>query len=442
MNDQTDEEALEESSSVSELPKGWVEAKFTDFLDIQGGTQPPKSQFSESYKDGLVRLLQIRDFSSDEKAIYIKDSHKWRKCNEEDILIARYGASLGRILTGKTGAYNVALAKVVFLRQYFDRKYIFYLLKTPYFQNPLLSTSRSAQNGFNKDDLDRILLPVTPLNEQRRIVAKLDSLFVRSRYAREELERIPKLIERYKQAVLTAAFRGDLTADWREENNSAPLIGNKTLIDGRLDELPSLPDEWVWRNVGQVAEVTGGLTKNQSRTRFEKKVPYLRVANVYANELRLNEILEIGIAETEWERVRLKSGDLLIVEGNGSLDQIGRVALWNGEVDPCAHQNHLIKMRVGDSILSEFALYWLLSSSGRRAIEQVASSSAGLHTLSISKVSALPIPLCSIKEMKVVVERIEKLFKAVDLIEQQYQKASKLYDRLEQPPLPKPSRVN
>jgi hypothetical protein len=76
---------------MSELPTGWdlnrdramnaehlraalaeIEAKFTDFLDIQGGTQPPKSQFFESYMDGLIRLLQIRDFGSDDKAIYIQ----------------------------------------------------------------------------------------------------------------------------------------------------------------------------------------------------------------------------------------------------------------------------------------------------------------------------------------------------------------------------------
>ncbi|QNH58705.1 MAG: restriction endonuclease, partial [Limnospira indica BM01] len=57
-----------------------------------------------------------------------------------------------------------------------------------------------------------------PLNEQRRIVAKLDRLFARSRCAREELGRVSGLVQRYKQAVLAAAFRGDLTADWRAEN--------------------------------------------------------------------------------------------------------------------------------------------------------------------------------------------------------------------------------
>jgi type I restriction enzyme, S subunit len=298
----------------------------------------------------------------------------------------------------------------------------------------------STRLKLTQESLRRVFIPLPPLPEQHRIVAKLDSLFTRSRRAREELERVPGLCDRYKQAVLAAAFRGDLTADWREENNPEPLLENKLFINSQQSELSDLPDEWVWTNVGQIAKVTGGLTKNQNRMKLERKVSYLRVANVYANELRLNEVLEIGITDAEWERVQLKTGDLLIVEGNGSIDQVGRVALWNGEIEQCAHQNHLIKVRVGNFISQKFLLHWLLSPNGRRTIELIASSSAGLHTLSISKVMTLPTPLCSIKEMEIIIRRVEKLFKAIDSIAQDYQKARQLLDRLDQATLAKAFR--
>jgi type I restriction enzyme S subunit len=71
--------------------------------------------FSDEPGPGLIRLLQIRDFSSDRFAVYIKDLPKWPKCEADDILIARYGASLGRILTGKAGAYNVAMTNTIYL---------------------------------------------------------------------------------------------------------------------------------------------------------------------------------------------------------------------------------------------------------------------------------------------------------------------------------------
>ncbi|MFN9856887.1 MAG: restriction endonuclease subunit S, partial [Pseudanabaena sp.] len=156
--------------------------------------------------------------------------------------------------------------------------------------------------------------------------------------------------------------------------------------------------------------------------------------------LRLDDISEIGISETEWNRVKLKKDDLLIVEGNGSIEHIGRVALWDGSIDPCVHQNHLIKMRLGSLVLSKYALYWLLSPSGRNVIMQVASSSSGLHTLSISKVSSLPIPLCQIEEQKEIVRRVEKMFAKIDKMEEEFQKAAKLCDRLEQATLAKAFR--
>ena len=165
------------------------------------------------------------------------------------------------------------------------------------------------------------------------------------------------------------------------------------------DGLPRLPEGWCWATVDQIAAVTGGLTKNPKRTRLPNRYPYLRVANVYADELRLDDVRTIGVSESELDRVLLRPGDLLVVEGNGSASQIGRVAQWQGNLEPCCHQNHLIKVRCSSSaIRSRWMLFWLLSPLGRRTVLAVASSTSGLHTLSLSKVRALPIPLAPTQE--------------------------------------------
>lgn len=80
---------------------------------FEGGSQPPKSKFVDSPRKGYIRLLQIRDFKSDEKAVYIPDDGKRRRCAEDDIMIGRYGASVGQIHRGKAGTYNVALIKTI-----------------------------------------------------------------------------------------------------------------------------------------------------------------------------------------------------------------------------------------------------------------------------------------------------------------------------------------
>jgi Type I restriction modification DNA specificity domain len=221
---------------MSDLPHGWVEASFGDLFDFRGGSQPPKSEFIGKKEDGYVRLLQIRDFESDAKAVFIRDASRWAKCNEKDIMIGRYGASVGKILSGKAGAYNVALVKMIFDRELLEREWVRQYLLSDHFQRPLQQISRSAQNGFNKEDLDGLYVPLAPAREQRRIVAKIDRLSANSGRARARLDHLPRLIEKYKQAVLAAAFRGDLTVvnDWPK----APFF---TVLDFKGGSQPPKP---------------------------------------------------------------------------------------------------------------------------------------------------------------------------------------------------------
>lgn len=182
---------------LHDLPDGWGWEWFTDVMDVDGGTQPPAAVFVDASRPGYVRLVQIRDFESDSHLTYIPDSPRWRKCCVSDVLIARYGASLGRICTGLEGAYNVALAKVVPT----DRIYLpfaYHLLRSNYFQGPLLASGeRSAQAGFNKDGLSVITLPIPPLEEQHaiaHILGTLDDKIELNRRMNETLEAIARAL--------------------------------------------------------------------------------------------------------------------------------------------------------------------------------------------------------------------------------------------------------
>jgi type I restriction enzyme S subunit len=166
--------------------------------------------------------------------------------------------------------------------------------------------------------------------------------------------------------------------------------------------------------IRDVADVTGGLTKNAKRDALDTRRPYLTVANVYANRLELENVGSIGIQASEAARVELQVGDLLVVEGNGSLAQLGRVAVWTGAIPRCVHQNHLIKVRPRTGVTSKWLLYWLLSPEGRSAIEAVGSSTSGLHTLSISKVEGLPVRLRPLAEQHRIIDTIETHFSRLD----------------------------
>ena len=154
------------------------------------------------------------------------------------------------------------------------------------------------------------------------------------------------------------------------------------------------------------------------------QVPYLRVANVYADALDLSEVMEIGVSSAELERTRLNRGDLLFVEGNGSVDQIGRVAVWDGSIAECVHQNHLIRFVAGDGVMPRFVLYAMMSPIGRERLMEKAISTAGLHSLSISKIASVELDVPSVREQQEIIDRVEALFALAESIQQRVQAAT------------------
>ena len=298
-------------------------------------------------------------------------------------------------------------------------------------------TGAVGQKRVPRRYLETKAFPLPPINEQRRIVEKIETLFARLDQGEAALRHTQTLLARYRQSVLKAAVTGALTADWRAANTHRLEHGRDLLARilqtrretwqgrGKYQEpaapdtsnLPELPEGWVWATVEQTARVIGGLTKNSKRLEMPLRKPMLRVANVYQNRLDLSEIHETGVSASECERVLLESLDLLVVEGNGSKDQIGRMAIWRNEIPGAVHQNHLIKIRMVEKGITEFAMRWFQSPSGRQKVEEVASSTSGLHTLSISKIEGLIVPIPSLGEIAEINERVDETFSKITHLE-------------------------
>jgi len=317
----------------------------------------------------------------------------------------------------------------------------------PYFRYLLESLAlgrfdrSTAVPSLSRDDYNSISINVPTVDEQRRIVAEIEEQLSRLEAGVAALKRVQVNLKRYRASVLAAACSGRLVpteaalarAEGRSYETGVQLLariieerrahwtgkGNyKEPAASGTPSLPDLPEAWAWANIEQVGEIIGGLTKNPKRESLPLKLPYLRVANVYADELRLDDIEHIGVNEAELEKLRLSVDDLLIVEGNGSLAQIGRVAHWDGSIDPCVHQNHLIKVRLA-GVNARWVMQWLLSMPGRAHIEAVAASTSGLHTLSTGKVARLPVPLPPLPEQHRIVAEVDRRLSLVREAEQQ-----------------------
>lgn len=217
-------------------------------------------------------------------------------------------------------------------------------------------------------------ITVAPLAEQERVVAAIEEQFSRIDAAQFSLANGQRKIESLRHAVLAAV----------------------------------VPETEKWLRTDDVADVRGGIQKQPKRRPSKNRYPFLRVANVGRNHVDLSEVHEVELFDGELERYKLEPGDLLVVEGNGSPDEIGRSALWRGEIDNCVHQNHLIRVRPSPDIDPEFlALYWNAPQTAAR-LRDVASSTSGLYTLSTAKVKSIPVPVVTLDEQRLIVQRTEE----------------------------------
>ena len=173
-----EETPIEENEIPFKIPESWEWVRHNDLFDISGGSQPPKSDFSLEEKEGYIRLYQIRDYGEKPSPVYIPISKASKITQKGDILLARYGGSLGKVFIAEDGAYNVAMAKVEYLfnKSLIDHDYLYYYYNCSLYQDLVKGNNRSAQGGFNKEDLGSLLFPLPPLAEQKRIVAKIEQL--------------------------------------------------------------------------------------------------------------------------------------------------------------------------------------------------------------------------------------------------------------------------
>lgn len=165
-------------TEVGFIPEDWIEFSIGDLIEFEGGSQPDKNYFSQSWKPGYIRLIQIRDYKTDKYLTFIPENLARRFCDKEDIMIGRYGPPIFQILRGIKGAYNVALIKAK-PKQNINKTYAYYYLK----QTKLfafvekLSQRSSGQTGIDLHELKQYPLPLPPtITEQEKIAEALSDV--------------------------------------------------------------------------------------------------------------------------------------------------------------------------------------------------------------------------------------------------------------------------
>lgn len=411
-----------------ELPSGWKEVRLGDIVSLN-------PRHPASLDDSLsVTFTPMPALS--------ENSHRFKRSEERplrqvkkgythfadgDVLLAKITPCMengkAAVATGLANGIGCGTTELHVLRpkEGVNSWYLYHYLHQKSFRREATAnfTGTAGQLRVPVAFMAGAEIPLPPTAEQARIVAKLEKLLEKVDDCRERLAKIPVILKRFRQSVLSAACSGRLTADF-EENQRRTGWSSGELVD--------------------FGKVSGGVTKNARRGSLPLQAPYISVGNVYENDLRLDDVGVIGVSKMEFDRTLLRTDDLLFVEGNGSIDQVGRVALWNDQIQPCLHQNHIIKFRSGINLSPKFALFWMMSPQGRDSLTEAAVSTAGLYNLSITKIEKLPIRCPPLPEQHEIVRRVEGLFALADKIEDRYKKAKEQVDKLTQSILAKAFR--
>ena len=465
------------------LPRGWAITPLSDIAEIN-----PRGPDRLPNDADLVSFVPMAAVEAMSGRLSSRDLREWKtvkkgftRFQEGDVLIAKITPCMenGKVALASHLHAGVGAGSTEFhvLRptRAAEAKFLMYYALQEQFRKDARAkmTGTAGQLRVPASFLEERVLEVPPVPEQRRIVGAIESYLTKLDAAVSALERVRANLKRYRASVLKAAVEGRLVPTeaelaraegrafepasvlldrilaerrrrWEESELARMKAAGKPPKDDRwkskykepvapdTSALPQLPAGWRWAGVDQLGDVSGGLTKNQKREKIAQRVAYLRVANVYTNELRLDEVLEIGVEPSELPRVTLQRDDLLVVEGNGSVDQIGRVALWDNSIEPCVHQNHLIKVRFRAETLSRWTLSWLMSPTGRSLISRAASSTSGLHTLSLSKVGRLPVPVPPVAEQERVISELQRRESVVNEAIEGVVKSNKRARRLRQ----------
>jgi len=283
--------------------------------------------------------------------------------------------SIGKLGIAATQLFtNEAIASLPILdRSQLCEDYLFHALRQV--SGRLVGDRAAMGITLNKASLAQIQIPLPPLEEQRRIAAILDKA----------------------SAIRSCSEKAARNAT----DIKASLFDEAFIAHGRHGH-------WEQLALGELCDVQGGLQVTSARSAMPIRVPYLRVANVLRGRLDLAEIKEINCSQPELDRTRLQPKDLLVVEGHGNPNEIGRVAMWTEQPGEMVHQNHLIRVRSKASSLDpEFLCFYLNSRRGRRHLLKRANTTSGLNTISTSVVKSAPIVVPPIDEQRSFCETIK-----------------------------------
>jgi type I restriction enzyme S subunit len=464
--------------STDALPPGWCWTTIGEIGEVRLGRQRSPKNRSNKHPTRYIRAANITwtgldlsdvldmEFRPEELATY--------RLATGDVLLSEASGSATEV--GKPAIWNGEIDDCCFQNTVirFRPRGIppgFPFVVFTHFARNGVFAAASKGVGIHHLSADRFLqlrIPVPPVNEQRRISDRVDELFTDLAAGVAALERVRRNLARYRSAVLHAAVTGRLTAAWRAQQRPVEEPASK-LLDRILAErrrqweqrtlakyaaagreppknwrdrypeplppnthgLLELPAGWCWATQDQIGEVQLGRQRSPEHHTGEHMRPYLRVANVYENRIDTSDVLRMNFTPQEYVTYALRPGDILLNEGQ-SMELVGRPAMYGGEVAGSCFQNTLVRQRVFEGVVPDYALIAIRAQFRAGRYRQIARITTSIAHLGAERFATVEFPLPPLAEQAFIVETVSEKLSQIDALEAEVKRGLARATRLRQ----------
>lgn len=442
------------------LPEGWVWTTLGEICE--------KPQYgwttSANFNGSGLKLLRTTDISSG-----MIDWNTVPFCEKEPDEPQKYLLNKGDILVSRAGSVGISIEiddcpKTIFA-SYLIRfrpkppvssRFISLYFKSPCYWNSIAdNTAGIAIPNVNATNLSALEIPLPPLNQQKCIIEKIESLFDRLNKTKQSLAKIPPLLKKFRQSVLAKAFSGELTEDWRAKQKDLEpasdllarirtsrknLLGKKYKEPEPIDtsDLPELPEGWEWMSLGNII-VSAQPGFASGKKDVKDGLFHLRMNNI-DSECNLNlDLVRTVPKKLGEEKYILQKGDVLICHTN-SQKLIGKTAIVNLE-GKYAFSNHLTRLRFLDNtIIPEWIWYYVSTLWRQGYFETRCKQWVNQATIERDTLLQIRVPLPSYMEQCYAVKKIQEFFSQDDAIEKSVKIAQAHCEKLTQSILTKAFR--
>ncbi|WLH78587.1 restriction endonuclease subunit S [Pseudomonas sp. FP2335] len=317
-----------------------------------------------------------------------------------NVLLSKDG-TVGRVVVYKQNEEIGALSSICLIvpTEEVDSAYLGHALQSQVcvrqFENFM---SGSALRRLVLRDIRAIEIPVPSVQQQAAIAQILDTLDTAIRETESLIDKLKAIKQGLLHDLLTRGI--DANGQLRPPQSEAPQLYKES-------KLGWIPRKWEVVPLGYCADIVSGVTLGRIlNSPVAIELPYLRVANVQDGYLALGEIKTVSILPSELNRFALKVGDVLMNEG-GDFDKLGRGAVWEGQIEPCLHQNHVFRVRCDDSkLLPAFLAAYSSSVRGKAYFVQASKQTTNLASINSTQLKAFGISCPSVAEQLLITHRL------------------------------------